>query len=178
MAVTNLSEFRGRGVITRLVLAPIAQAHHEVAKPIEVFKLVNIGHLERVVADAGLKDWQPIVLEISCDFAMPRHEDVVFNSVYSRVKAGLVEIRPAEGITRKLEVVNGKTIRTTVELIGPKIPAQLGTLDGWRGFRFESLRTLFQFKAPDSAVVDEELHERIRHALRNLTRHFQRVEAS
>jgi hypothetical protein len=69
-------------------------------------------------------------------------------------------------------------VRIGLILAGSAIPPPLKSVGGWRGFKYETLRTQFQFRRdenPDTGskpLVDEELHERIRHVLRRITVSF------
>jgi hypothetical protein len=170
MATTELSQFRGNGTVRRLVLAssePGSRDH------LELSNVTSAAQIERAIRERHLENWRTALVEISCDFSMQRHDDATFNRVLTRLRSGLVD-SPLDGLVRKLEVTDGKIIRASIELTGARVPEPLNSLKGWANFEFKSLRTLFQFKSPQSEVVDEELHERIRHVLRNLARHFHR----
>lgn len=163
MATTELSQFRGKGLVAKVVCCPDGK--------VDAMTLTNVKSVQELEQRLSTGTWRMRELEIACDFTMPRHEEAVFNRIHGRLSRSVAP--SSDGVQRGVELLSGKTIRAVVRLTGDRIPPELDQVAGWRAFRFESLRTLFQFKPPQSATVDEELHERLRHALRNLTRHFQ-----
>jgi hypothetical protein len=161
---THLSDFRGHGVLSRIHL-------EDGSRQADLRDVQTFRDFEHQISAAGFeRRWSVTLLEVCCDFSMKQHDNATFHREHARLQSELQTNSPV-GVRRSLVTVDN-SLRAVIEIVGSQVPAVLETLDGWRTFRFESLRTMFQFKASTSTKVDEEFHERIRHVLRNLTRNF------
>ncbi len=111
---------------------------------------------------------------VCCDFIWEDADKAAVDLLMKRLQAGAA---PPGGLVYAIESISagdpaspGARIRLTLKSV--QVPVELRQLSGWHGFKFESLRKLFQFRRNGASLADEQLHERLRHCLRSISRKF------
>jgi hypothetical protein len=165
----NLSDFRARAMLSHVVV----QTGPE--QPDAFEEMASLAEMRMHVPLEGLI----VRLALCCEFRHVRDDRSSIADLRDRLR--LTASAPA-GLFYNIEsITNGKpVVRIGLPLSSPALPIALRRVAGYRAFKFETLRNLYQFRKEAAAaglqskLVDEELHERIRHALRFLSRRFQR----